>query len=252
MVLLSHLWHATPLGLFTVSESRGGLTLARGGVSTTYGPIFADEDMQALESPLPTRLGNVSIRITDSKGVARLAPLLHTLAGWASVSFVVPADCALGPAEVAVVRTDGSLSKSRVLIAGVAPAIFTVPPDGRSIAFGQVTQHVPGRPDESFPAWKCNDAKCWANPIPLSPDVVTTIRLLGSGFRNAGGHPDVRVTLGGVVVPVLSIGPSAEPGSDQLTIQLPDGLRGAGESDLFFTLNGELSNVVRVNCGSGR
>jgi hypothetical protein len=139
MVLLAHLWKATPLGLLTVSESRGGLVVARGGVSTAYGPILADEDVQATENPLPTRLGNISIRITDARGVVRLAPLLHVLAGWGSISFVIPEECATGPAEVAVVRTDGSAIRSRVLIADLAPAVFTVPPDGRSVAFAHVT-----------------------------------------------------------------------------------------------------------------
>jgi hypothetical protein len=45
---------------------------------------------------------------------------------------------------------------------------------------------------------------------------------------------------------------STEPGNDQLTIRLPDALEGVGETDLYFTVNGQISNVVRINCGSGR
>ena len=60
MLLLSHLWSATPLGLLTVSESRGGLVIACGGISTAYGPILADQEMSAHGSLLPMRLGNVS------------------------------------------------------------------------------------------------------------------------------------------------------------------------------------------------
>jgi cytochrome c peroxidase len=251
MVLLSHLWATKPLSLFTVSESRGGLAIARGGISTVYGPILADQEMEAHGSSLPTSLGNVSVRITDSHGVVRLAPLFHTGAGWAFISFVIPDECAAGPAEVAVVRTDGSIARSTVPIADLAPGIFTVPPDGRSAAVGQVTQHVAGKPDKSFPTWECGKNGCRTVPISLSAGVSTTVRLEGTGFRYAGGHPDIQVTVHGIRVPVLSIGRSTEPGNDQLTIRLPDSLAGAGETDLYFTVAGVLSNVVRINCGSG-
>ena len=252
MVLLSHLRDATPLGLFAVSYSRGGLVIARGSIASAYGPILASHEMGAHGPSLPKRLGNVSIRITDSRGVARFAPLLHTGAGWAYINFVVPDDCSTGPAEVAVVRTDGSVSKSRVLIADLAPALFTAIPDGRSNAVGRVMQHAAGKPDRSFATWRCGQRDCQGVPISLSPGVLTTARLLGTGFRHAGEHPDVRAMVGNVAVPVLSIGRSTEPGNDQLTIRLPDALKGSGESDLYFTVNGELSNVVRINCGSGQ
>jgi uncharacterized protein (TIGR03437 family) len=249
MVLLSHLWNAKPLSLYSVSESRGGLAIARGGISTAYGPILAEEKMYAQGPVLPKHFGNVSIRVTDSRGVARLAPLLHTGAGWSYLSYIMPDECATGPAEVAVVRTDGSISASKVLIAGLAPGLFSAPPDGRSFAVGQVTQRAAGKPVKSFPTWDCGESGCRAVPIPLSPRVSTTVRLLGTGFRYAGEHPDVRVTVGGIRVPVFSTGRSTEPGNDQLTIRLPDTLRGAGETDLYFTINGQLSNVVRIDCG---
>lgn len=252
VLLLSHLWDAAPLGLFTVSESRGGLVIARGGVSTAYGPILAEETMEGHGPELPTVLGNVSIRITDSSGAVRLAPLFHTGAGWAFISFRIPDECATGPAEVAVVRTDGSVSKSWVLIADLAPGLFTAPPDGRSEAVGQVTQRAAGKPDKVFPTSECGKSDCHGVPIPLSPGVSTTVRLIGTGFRYAGEHPDIKVTLGGIPAPVLSAGPSTDPGSDQLTIRIPDALEGAGESALYFTVNGQLSNVVQINLGSGR
>ena len=241
LVLLSHLWGATPLGLFTVSESRGGMAIARGAISTAYGPILADEEMDTHGPPLPMVLSNISIRITDSRGVARFAPLLHTGAGWTFTSFLVPEECATGPAEVAVVRTDGSVTKGKVLIADTAPALFTSPPDGRSAAVGRVTQRATGQPDKSFPIS--------TTPIPLHASVSTSVRLLGTGFRYAGEHPDIRVTVGGIVAPVLAFGRSTEPGNDYLTIRLPDELAGAGETDLYFTVNGQLSNVVWINCG---
>jgi uncharacterized protein (TIGR03437 family) len=252
LVLLSHLWSTTPLRLFTVSDSRGGVAIARGGVATSYGPILADDEAHARGPSLPFHLANVSVRITDSRGTARLARLLYTGAGWGLISFVVPDDCATGPAEVAVVRADGSVAKSRVLIADLAPALFTSPPDGRSAAVGRVTQHRAGHPDRSFSTLECGKQGCRPRPIPLAPGLLTTVRLLGSGLRYAGGHASVRATAGNVSVPAASMGATARPGEDQLTIRIPDSLRGAGDTDLYFTVNGELSNVVRMNFGAGR
>src|SRR5207248_1081206 len=105
----------------------------------------------------------------------RLAPLFHTGAGWAFLSLLIPDECATGPAEVAVVRTDGSVSKSRVLIGDLAPGLFTAPADGRSEAVGTVTQHVPGKPDKVFPTSECDEGGCRSVPIRLSKDVSTTV-----------------------------------------------------------------------------
>ena len=85
----------------------------------------------AHEPALPTRLGNVAVHITDSVGVTRIAKLLYTGAGWSEITFIVPANSALGPAEVAIVRTDGSRSTGKVLIANIAPGFWTASQDGR-------------------------------------------------------------------------------------------------------------------------
>jgi uncharacterized protein (TIGR03437 family) len=245
--LLAHLWGTTTMGLFTVSYSRGGLALARGGIGSSYGPILADAEMNAHGPMLPKVMGNVSIRITDSRGVARLAPLLHTGAGWSYINFLVPAECATGVAEVAVVRADGSVAKSSVLIADVAPGLFSMIPDGRSAADAVVTQGA-----KSFRAWECGGGGCRTVGIGLAGGLATTLRVLGTGFRFVGLRPDVRVMVGGVRVPVVSMGRSGEPGVDQITVRLPDALAGVGETDLYFTANGEVSNVVRVNCSAQR
>ena len=242
LAISSHLWRTKPLGLFIVSLSRGGIALARGGLATGYGPILADQTMSARE-PLPVELGNISVRITDSRGVSRLAPLLYTGAGWGFISFIVPEECATGLATVEVVRKDGSSSGARVLIGDVAPALLTATADGRGAAIAWMTQD-----GKSRPVWNCDEG-CRGLPIPLAAGVETTVRLLGSGFRNARNGSGVRAIAGGMAVPVVSMGPSTEPANDQLTIRLPDQLIGAGMIDFYFIVDGELSNVVRIDCG---
>jgi hypothetical protein len=101
MILLSHLWNVEPHGLFSVNPTTGSFVLARGALSTAYGPILADREMHAAGRPLPFRLGNMTVRVTDSRGVARRAGLLFTGAGWSYLTFAIPPNTALGPAEVA-------------------------------------------------------------------------------------------------------------------------------------------------------
>ena len=251
MILAAHLWSGDPHGLFAVNHVNGGLVLARSGLATAYGPILAEREMTAAAGqPLPLSLGNVSVRVRDSRGIARLARLQYTGAGWSNITFVVPANAAPGPAEVAVVRSDGSKSVAKVIIADVAPGFFTASADARGAVMGEVVQVMGTGQTKTFPASECARGGCRAAPIPLSGDLATTVRLAGSGIRNVAANAAIRVTVGGIAVPVLSFGAADTVGRDQVTIQLPVELKGAGETDLVMTVNGVLSNVVRIHCGA--
>lgn len=254
MVLLAHLWQSDPHGLFVVNGDSGGLLIARGGRATAYGPILADRQMDAKAGKnLTTILGNVSVRVTDSRGVTRIAPLLQTGGGWAYLNFVVPDNSAPGPAEVAIVRTDGSRSSARSLIADVAPGLLSITTDGRGPAKALVSQRVRESPVRTSVASKCSGYDCRTVPILLSPGTLSTLRLEGTGFRHARSNLEFQVMIGDVAVPVLSFGPvGGNPARDQLMVRLPDELIGYGETDLLVKVNGVSSNVVRINCGGGR
>jgi uncharacterized protein (TIGR03437 family) len=253
LAVLAHLWNTNPLALFTVSESRGGFVLARGGIAHSYGPILAEAAVIANTAVLPTHLSNISVRITDSHGVARLAPLFYTLAGWSSLSFVVPDAVADGPADVDVMRTDGSVARSKVLIAEVAPALLTQPSDGRSVADAVVTQRKEGTQGVFSPVWRCaRSATCDAIPIRLSPDVATTLQFKGTGFRHARANAEFHVFAGSTEMPLVSWGISPDPGTDHVTVRVPGTLAGIRETDVYCTVDGVISNVVRVNFGAGK
>jgi cytochrome c peroxidase len=249
MILLSHLWSVEPLGLFSVNSTTGGIVLARGGLATAYGPILAEREMHAAARPLPLQFGNVTVRVTDSQGIARRAGLLYTGAGWSNLTFVVPANTAAGPAEVAVVRTDGSSSTARVLVANIAPGFWTASADGRGPVIGRVSQRFADGRTKTFPAWDCDNGVygCRTVPIHLADGVTTTVRLDAGGLRYANPKAAVRVMVGDVPVQVLSFGAGDDVGRDQITIKLPAHLPIAGETDLTMTVDGLLSNVVRIH-----
>ncbi len=250
LVVLSHLWHIDPHGLFAVNQTTGGFVTARGSIATAYGPIMADRELSGAGPPWPTRLGNISVRITDSRGVARLAPLLHTGAGWAFTSFVVPEETAPGAAEVAIVRSDGTLSAAPVLIRDVAPGFWTAAHDGRGPVIGHASRKTADGKVREFPTWECDDHGCRTAAIPLSSDAVTTLRLEGTGFRHTASPAAIRVTIDDVPAPVVSYGPIAGIGRDQITVRMPDTLRGRGEVDIMMWVADTYSNVARIDCGS--
>jgi len=248
MALLSHLWRADPHGLFTVNQPAGGFVIARGANSSAYGRTLAQREAQAHGTHLPLKLGDVTVRVTDSRGVARLAPLSWTGAGWSTINLVIPADAALGPADVTVVREDGSQTRSRIIIANVAPGLWTATQDGRGPVIGQVSQRFTDGGAAQFPSWTCSKGHCQTVPIPLTHRASTSVRIEGTGFRFASSKAAVHVTIDGIAVPVESFGPVPESSLDHVTIRLPDELIGHGEADLLLIADGALSNVVRINC----
>jgi uncharacterized protein (TIGR03437 family) len=252
ILILSHLWGANAHGVLTVNQPAGGLIIARGANASAYGRTMALKEDRAKGFPQPLKLSNISIRVTDSRGIARLAPLSWTGGGWSVVNFVIPADSATGPAEVAVVRTDGSKSSSRILIADAAPAIWTATYDGRGPVIGQISQRFSDGRRVEFPAWKCEPGVyvvdgCRTVPIPLAGGVVTSVRIDGTGFRFA---KSVEIMVDGISVPVEKFAPVPQNSLDQVTFTLPDKLIGRGEVDLYMSAQGVLSNVVRIDVGT--
>ncbi len=70
--------------------------------------------------------------MTDARGVARLASLLYAGAGWAHINFIVPAGP--GPAEIAIVCTDGTQAVARTILGQAAPGLGSASLDGRGVA----------------------------------------------------------------------------------------------------------------------
>src|SRR6202041_3293657 len=110
-----------------------------------------------------------------SHGVARLAPLRWVGAGWSSLNFVIPSDSATGPAEVAIVRSDGSVTTSKIIIANAAPALWTGTADGRGPVVGQIFQRYSNGKRVEFPASNCSKYMCRSVSIPLTRRASTTI-----------------------------------------------------------------------------
>jgi uncharacterized protein (TIGR03437 family) len=246
-VIEGHLRASQERGLFVVSGS-GGPDLARGGLALAYGPIMAAYDAKLVGPRPPLTLGSVSVEVTDSLGVARPARMLWASAGWGQTNFVIPKESAPGPAVMNIVRADGSRSGSNITIADTAPGFLTGQ-SCRGPALGMATKIYRNGRISTTEISSCKATNCRTNPIPLASGAVTRVQLRASGFRYAASARDIDVTIAGVRVPVVSYGPGDYPGVDFLTIEIPDTLRGLGETDLIGHVNGRPSNAVRIYLG---
>jgi len=167
--------------------------------------------------------------------------MLYEGGGRQIISIKVPPASAPGPADVTILRDDGSSTTGRIVVTDVAPGLWTTNAESRGGVVGQVTpRHRNGRV-------RIIDA---ATPIPLAANIRTTIRMPGTGFRYVHSRDSLRVMIGGKTAKVVSFGPAGgTPYDDQLTVEVPNELKDAGTVDVWFTVDGVLSNVVQLNFG---
>ena len=76
--------------------------------------------------PLPTSLGGATVKITDSKGVERLAGLFFVSPE--QINYLLPAGLAEGIARV-VITANGKTSVGLIDVAPVAPGLFAANAD---------------------------------------------------------------------------------------------------------------------------
>jgi uncharacterized protein (TIGR03437 family) len=174
--------------------------------------------------------------------------MLWASAGWGQTNFVIPQESAVGPAVMTIVRDDGSRSSSKITIADTAPGFLTGQ-SCRGPALGSATEIFRDGRTSTTAVSSCTGTRCLTIPIRMEKGAITRVRLLVSGFRNASSAQGIEVTIAGVRVPVVSYGASKDPGLDFLTIEIPDALRGLGETDLMSHVKGRPSNAVRICLG---
>lgn len=247
-IVQAHLRASEERGLFIVSGA-GGMDIARGGFALAYGPIMAERDAMQTEPHPPAKLGGISVRITDSAGVTRPAGMLWVSAGWGQTNFVIPSESALGAARMTIVRDDGSSTSANITIVETAPGFITGY-SCRGPVLGQATQVFADGHRVVTPISDCKNGRCRTVTVPMADGAATRVRIRASGIRNAVSAK-LEVTVGGMRVPVVAYGPEGDQGQDQVTIEIPQALRGVGETDLVCRLNGRVSNVVRIRIGGG-
>jgi uncharacterized protein (TIGR03437 family) len=231
------------------AASFSGGTLAADSIVAGFGTKLATGTASASTQPLPTTLVGTTVKVRDSAGTERLAPLFFV--GPGQVNYLIPAGTANGAATVTVTSGDGTVSTGTLNIVSVAPSLFSANASGQGVASGVVLR-VKADGSQVFEPLATLDAaqnRFVAVPIDVSnTNEQVFLVLFGTGFRQVSRLADVTVRIGGQDAEVSFAGPQGGfAGLDQLNVRLSRALAGRGEIDVALTAGGSNANVVRVN-----
>jgi uncharacterized protein (TIGR03437 family) len=222
--------------------------VAADAIVSIYGADLANQTLAAQNAALPTNLGNTTVSIMDATGVARPATMYFVSSN--QINVVVPAGTAPGPAVFEVTNPAGVQSSSMVDIAPISPAFYTANQNGKGApsAYVQVVAASGSQTDE--PVYSCPEGggPCTTIPIDVSnsSDKYYLV-LFGTGLRGRGSLQQVSATIGNQSVPVLYAGAQSQyEGFDQMILQIPNSLAGAGVVSVVANVNGAASNFVQI------
>jgi uncharacterized protein (TIGR03437 family) len=216
--------------------------VAQGGLAFAMGQNLAPEADEIL-GPSPTTVDGATVSITDSKGNITKAPLIFVSPS--QVTFQVPASVAAGLASVTVASSGSSQTASNVVIAPVAPAVFTVNGNGLVAAYAVRVSSSGTQTVE--PAYAVN-AQGSFSAAPINMGAATDqvyLAIYATGVQ-AAGMANVTVTVNGVSTQVVYAGSAGFTGVDQINVLLPASLAGSGTVALQVTAAGIAANAVQV------
>lgn len=230
------------------AASYAGAALAPESISVAFGLNLANGTGSAANNPLPTILAGSTLKVRDSQGTERLAPLFFVNAN--QINYLVPAGTAQGDALVTITSGDGSLSTGKAKIELVAPGAFSADATGGGPA-AAVVLRVKANGDQIYEPVVTVDPttqKLVTAPIDLGPatDVVYLV-MFGTGLRFRSSLQAVSAQIGGAPSTVTYAGgQTALAGLDQMNLIISRDLIGRGEVDVILNVEGKQTNPVKI------
>jgi uncharacterized protein (TIGR03437 family) len=226
-----------------------GGTIAVESISAAFGVGLATGIHAADSLPLPTSIAGHEVRVKDSAGVERLAPLFYLSPD--QINYQVPFGTASGPALITVMTSSGSTGTGTVQIASTAPGLFAANANGQGVAAALIFR-VKADGSESYDSAAQFDetlGRFVYRPIDFGPESdVVFLLLFGSGIRFRSSLSSVSVTIGGNDLQVIFAG--AHPnyvGLDQITVRLSRALMGRGEVAINLIVDATTANKLWVS-----
>lgn len=220
----------------------------RNSIAALFGASLAAETRSATVTPLPTTLANVQVRLTDSSGMQRLAPLFFISPG--QINYLIPAETALGQAVVHVLNGAAIVSTGTLQVTALNPGLFTANASGSGLPAAVILRVKPDGQQlyELVARFDTTLQRFVPVPVELSQANDQVILLLfGTGVRGRSSLQHVSVTIGGLPVPPLFAGTQGGlVGVDQINVTLPRELAGRGEVEVLLTADGSVANPVRL------
>jgi uncharacterized protein (TIGR03437 family) len=223
-----------------------GTMLAKESIVTAFGSNLS---YATHASPLLTTIAGISVKVKDRVGNERFAPLFFISPN--QINYQIPAGTEVGSASVTIYEGESNIASEMIQVTSVAPGVFAANADGQGAA-AAVALRIRADGSQSFdPTVQFDNLqkKFITLPIDLGTETDQVFLLLfGTGWRFRSSEAAVKVTIGGVEVPVTYAG--LQPtltGLDQINVRLPRTLAGRGEVDIVVTVDGKIANTVRVS-----
>jgi len=229
------------------AASYDATALAPLSIASAFGEKLASATAQATALPLPTILAGTTVRVIDSLGVERTAPLFF-VSPW-QVNYLLPAGTALGQARVIVTGSDGVPRSGTAVVERLAPGLFSANSSGQGVAAAVAFRRTGSGAESTQLVFQCpgGAGTCVPDPIDLGPEGDEVYLLLyGTGIRGRSSLGAVSVKIGGVAVPVSYAGDQMQyVGLDQINAgPLPRSLTGRGKVQILLVVDGEPANLV--------
>ncbi|MBK9708937.1 MAG: DUF1800 family protein [Acidobacteria bacterium] len=234
-------------GLIVVSAaSYSGDALAAEQLAAAFGNDLSTGTETAATLPLPVTLGGAGIRVKDSLGVERAAPLIFVSPN--QVNFQVPARTATGSAVISALKNNVVISTASVMITATAPGLFSADASGRGLAAANILRTGANNTQIYEPVGQFDQRQNRFIATAIDPGPATDklyLILYGTGFRNRADLASVTATIGGVSVEVTFAGAQAGfAGLDQVNLAIPRVMAG-GDLDVVVTVAGKTANPVK-------
>src|SRR5262249_32215118 len=232
-----------PGPLISVNAASFADKLAPDSIVAGFGTNLATTTQSSQSQPLPITLGGTSVRVTDSAGIARFAPLLFVSP--TQINYIMPAGTSDGLATVDVVPEGGGsvVLRCGAQVTTVAPGIFAVSGTGSPpTAAGQWLRYSGGVLVDSG---SLETSIAFGDP----GDKVYLV-LYGTNIRNRSSLSAVSATVGGSSAVVEYAGSQGDlVGLDQINILIPPGFVGLDQMNVIVTVDGVAANTVKVTAG---
>lgn len=217
-------------------------------LATVTSAVFGDDsDPITPGVQLPTTLGGTTIRVKDSAGNERFAPLFFVVN--TQINFQIPQGTAAGAATVTVTASDGTISTGTVNVVAVAPALFAASSTGGGPAAALVLRIKADNSQIYESVATFDGAKFVTSPISLGPDTDQLFLILfGTGIRGNTNLANASATIGGLNSQVDFAGAQGGfVGLDQANTRIPRNVTLNQDLDIVLTLSGISSNKVTIS-----
>lgn len=223
--------------------------LAAESIVAAFGTGLATTIQIATTVPLPTDIAGTTVKVVDSLGMERLAPLFFVAPN--QINYQVPPGTASGAAGVIVTSGDGTVSTGTVNIATISPALFSANATGLGIAAAIALRVKPDGTQIVEPIVTFDPGTNMLVPVPidLGPEGEQVFLIVfGTGLRGRSSLAAVNSQIGGVDAETLYFGPQNDfVGLDQGNLRIPRSLAMRGNVDVVITVDGIPANIVTIN-----